>query len=237
MRLRAPWSHFWIAVIAAGGLFGRRTSAESSEEKDVKQFRDGDIILGAALQISSPNEDGKCTVMTTGIQLIETLNLIIDQVNANSSLLPGIKLGSIVIDTCSTDAIALKRVIREILPLALHDRRRGTNNSLPILSGVIGASRSSVSTQLAKLLGVFKIPQISYWSTSAELSDKNRFPFFFRIVPPDNYQVSAMMKFVTDQGWNYISILYDDDAYGVSGYQGNFGHLGVIDIVRKTSFR
>lgn len=34
-----------------------------------------------------------------------------------------------------------------------------------------------------------QIPQISYASTGIELSDKNRFEYFSRVVPPDVFQV------------------------------------------------
>ena len=50
-------------------------------------------------------------------------------------------------------------------------------------------SVSTVSARVANLLRLFKIPQISYASTSAALSDKSRFEFFARTVPPDNLQV------------------------------------------------
>lgn len=46
--------------------------------------------------------------------------------------------------------------------------------------------------QVANLLRLFKIPQVSYASTSAALSDKTRFEFFARTVPPDNYQVGLL---------------------------------------------
>jgi metabotropic glutamate receptor 2/3 len=45
--------------------------------------------------------------------------------------------------------------------------------------------------QVANLLRLFKIPQVSYASTSEALSDKTRFEFFARTVPPDKYQVDA----------------------------------------------
>jgi len=38
------------------------------------------------------------------------------------------------------------------------------------------------------LLRLFKIPQVSYASTSVALSDKTRYGLFARTVPPDNYQ-------------------------------------------------
>jgi ABC-type branched-subunit amino acid transport system substrate-binding protein len=37
-----------------------------------------------------------------------------------------------------------------------------------------------------------QIPQISYASTSTELSEKPRFQFFSRVVPPDTYQAEAV---------------------------------------------
>jgi ABC-type branched-subunit amino acid transport system substrate-binding protein len=37
-----------------------------------------------------------------------------------------------------------------------------------------------------------QIPQISYASTSTELSQKPRFQYFSRVVPPDTYQAEAV---------------------------------------------
>ena len=45
--------------------------------------------------------------------------------------------------------------------------------------------------RLGKAWVGFQIPQISYASTSLELSDKSRFEYFSRVVPPDNFQVRS----------------------------------------------
>uniref|UniRef100_A0A1I8JPD4 G_PROTEIN_RECEP_F3_4 domain-containing protein n=1 Tax=Macrostomum lignano TaxID=282301 RepID=A0A1I8JPD4_9PLAT len=63
------------------------------------------------------------------------------------------------------------------------------------------------------------IPQISYASTSPELSDNNRFDYFFRVVPPDNYQAKAMVAIVRSMGWNYVTAIYDEGTYGERGFQ------------------
>jgi hypothetical protein len=47
---------------------------------------------------------------------------------------------------------------------------------------VVGGSYSSVTVQVANLLRLFRIPQVSPASTNADLSDKNRFEFFARFV-------------------------------------------------------
>ncbi|OQR75598.1 metabotropic glutamate receptor-like [Tropilaelaps mercedesae] len=78
-------------------------------------------------------------------------------------------------------------------PLRLFERRRKTNAKLKpsgeAISGVIGGSYSEVSLQVANLLRLFRIPQISPASTGTALSDKTRYDFFARTVPPDTFQV------------------------------------------------
>ncbi len=62
-----------------------------------------------------------------------------------------------------------------------------------------------------------QIPQISYASTSMELSDKSRFEYFSRVVPPDTYQSQAMAEVVHALGWTYVSTLADEGNYGEKG--------------------
>ncbi len=69
------------------------------------------------------------------------------------------------------------------------------------VSGVIGAAFSGVSIMVANILRLFKVPQISYASTSTELSDKSRFEYFSRVVPPDNFQAQAMVEIAKVMGW------------------------------------
>ncbi len=59
------------------------------------------------------------------------------------------------------------------------------------VTAVVGAAFSGVSIMVANILRLFKIPQISYASTSTELSDKSRFQYFSRVVPPDNFQAQV----------------------------------------------
>ena len=61
---------------------------------------------------------------------------------------------------------------------------------------------------------LFQIPQISYASTSTELSDKTRFEYFSRVVPPDNRQAQAMVQVVQGLGWKYVSTVAVEGEYG-----------------------
>ncbi|KAI6239141.1 putative metabotropic glutamate receptor mgl-1 [Aphelenchoides fujianensis] len=83
---------------------------------------------------------------------------------------------------------------------------------------VVGASYSSVTVQVANLLRLFRIVQVSPASTNADLSDKNRFEYFARTVPSDNYQARAMVDIAAHFRWTYVSLVFSADEYGEVGF-------------------
>ncbi|XP_045033504.1 metabotropic glutamate receptor 1 isoform X1 [Daphnia magna] len=96
-----------------------------------------------------------------------------------------------------------------------------TNNNKrrKVLVGVIGPGSSAVSIQVQNLLQLFHIPQIGYSATSRDLSDKNRFGYFLRVVPPDELQAMAMLQIVQRYNWTYVSAVSTEGSYGESGLQ------------------
>lgn len=70
---------------------------------------------------------------------------------------------------------------------------------------------------MANLLRLFQIPQISYASTSAKLSDKTRYDYFARTVPPDFYQAKAMAEILRYFNWTYVSTVASEGDYGETG--------------------
>ncbi|XP_013392302.1 metabotropic glutamate receptor 6 [Lingula anatina] len=84
--------------------------------------------------------------------------------------------------------------------------------------GVVGAAESSISLQVANLLKLFYIPQISYFSTSPDLSNKERYPYFLRTIPSDASQAEVMIEIIKKLSWKYISIIYDATNYGLKGF-------------------
>ena len=74
-----------------------------------------------------------------------------------------------------------------------------------------------VSIQVANLLRLFSIPQVSYASTSAVLSDKSRFEYFARTVPSNNLQAETMADIVQHFNWTYVSTVASEGEYGEMG--------------------
>ena len=73
-------------------------------------------------------------------------------------------------------------------------------------------------------------PKVSFFSTSPELSNKQRFEYFSRTIPSDHYQVKAMVDIVMRMGWSYISIIYEESNYGVKAFEELEELLGKYNI-------
>ncbi|XP_056422381.1 G-protein coupled receptor family C group 6 member A isoform X2 [Hyla sarda] len=146
----------------------------------------------------------------------------IEMVN-NSSLIPGIKLGYEIYDTCSEATLAVSAALRFLstynTSMELLTFKCNYSDFTPKVKAVIGDSYSEVSIAVARLLNTQLIPQISHSSSAKILSDKFRFPAFLRTIPNDYYQTRAMAKLIHFSGWNWIGIIVMDDDYGRSALE------------------
>ncbi|XP_023289799.1 metabotropic glutamate receptor [Orussus abietinus] len=192
----------------------------------------GDIVLGGLFPV---HEKGGSTcgpkIYNRGVQRLEAMLFAVDQINQQREILPGITLGVHILDTCSRDTYALNQSLHfvrasrsnlDISVLECADRstpRVRKSASAGTLFGVVGGSYSSVSLQVANLLRLFHIPQISPASTATALSDKTRFDYFARTVPPDTFQSIALVDVVKSANWSYVSTVYSEGSYGEYGIE------------------
>ncbi|XP_060827422.1 metabotropic glutamate receptor 7-like isoform X2 [Bombus pascuorum] len=159
------------------------------------------------------------------MQRLEAMLYVLDEINSDDNLLPNTTLGALILDSCSSDTYALDQSMEFVRFYMNQDisEYKCENDKPPMyvphkpVTGVIGASFSVVSIMVANILRLFKIPQISYASTSTELSDKSRFEYFSRVVPPDNFQAQAMVEIIHQLGWKYVSTVAVEGDYGEKG--------------------
>ncbi|XP_049577938.1 metabotropic glutamate receptor 3 [Syngnathus scovelli] len=193
---------------------------------------EGDLVLGGLFPVHEKGggmeECGRVNE-DRGIQRLEAMLFAIDAINRDPVLLPGVTLGVHILDTCSRDTYALEQAL-EFVRASLTkvddseficpDGSYALQDDNPLaIAGVIGGSFSSVSIQVANLLRLFQIPQISYASTSAKLSDKTRYDYFARTVPPDFYQAKAMAEILRFFNWTYVSTVASEGDYGETGIE------------------
>ncbi|XP_048224698.1 vomeronasal type-2 receptor 26-like isoform X2 [Perognathus longimembris pacificus] len=84
----------------------------------------------------------------------------------------------------------------------------------PPKAAMVGETRSTLSVPMARLLGLYKFPQISYASTLPVLSDKTQFPSFFRTVASDLTSSQVVIHLVLHFRWSWVGILAQDDDFG-----------------------
>ena len=73
------------------------------------------------------------------------------------------------------------------------------------------------SSDRLQIGGLSRVPVVSYTATSDELSNAERFPYFLRTVPPDKFQVGAIVDILLHFNWKYVALFYSIDTYGIHG--------------------
>lgn len=71
--------------------------------------------------------------------------------------------------------------------------------------------------QVQNLLQLFNMPQVGYSATSRDLSNKNFFKYFLRVVPSDKLQAQVMIDLMLAHNWTYITVAYTEGEYITSG--------------------
>ncbi|XP_033481912.1 taste receptor type 1 member 3 [Epinephelus lanceolatus] len=191
----------------------------------------GDVVLGGLFPINlltsnlsqrrEPDNISCESLNEDGLGLSLVMKFAVDEINANQVLLPGIKLGYQIYDTCRQSAVIVKPTMSFLTAKS--------NNALSVLcnytnyetsiSAVIGPYSSEMVSVIGKLLGFFLMPQISYGATSDKFSDKLLYPSFFRTVPSDKWQVDVMALLLREFDWNWVALVGSEEEYGQRGVQ------------------
>lgn len=188
-------------------VWALETHAAMASRMDEEDSSNNTVLIGGLFSVRS-NEDGVCGMISSGpFANVEAMIFAVDNVNNNSDILPNVTLKFNIRDTCGLTNTALEEAVSL---MEIHRTDVG-------LSGIVGPALSDVSISVASLLRVFQIPQISHSSTATVLSNRQRFDYFFRTIPPDSFQARAMADLIVHFNWTYIIGIYTDDTYGRGG--------------------
>ncbi|XP_061734432.1 extracellular calcium-sensing receptor-like [Nerophis ophidion] len=144
----------------------------------------------------------------------QVMAFAIEEINEDTVLLPNISLGYRILDSCASPT----NTLRAALSLAVGEEETEPGVScLPAISALIAESGSSQSLAVAGTLGPFQLPIVSYFSTCACLSDRSKYPTFFRTIPSDYFQAKALAALVKRFSWRWIGAIQSDNDYGRHG--------------------
>ena len=226
---------FIICVLISLVSFSNASPQYSyNEESNLLMTQDGrisgmksrigkDIVIGGLVHVhGSTNE--RCdtrTIIQKNSESLEALLYAIDVINSDPSILPNLTLGYDIRDTCGSEIVGLDETIDIIYSngqIEIESCSTEFDNDTSLtetpVSAVIGAIISPVTISVAGLFRYFKIPQVSFSSTSTILNSRESYPHFFRTIPPDDQQVQAMIDLILHFQWDHVSTLYSSNSYG-----------------------
>ena len=184
------------------------------------------VLLGGLFPIHATTPTTACGELSKdSVQRVESMVNAINGINENSELLPNIKLAFSIRDTCSDPSYGLEQAFQFVQSRNRNLTCLSSGSENVAVSGVVGAQFSRVSLDIANLLRLYNIPQISYISTADILGDRSRFDYFFRTIPPDTLQARAIADMIVFFKWKFVFMLYSDDTYGGGGIDAVIEHL------------
>nr|XP_020443803.1 extracellular calcium-sensing receptor-like [Monopterus albus] len=185
----------------------------------------GDAILGGLFQIhffsvfpdlsftSEPQQPTCHGFDVLGFRQAQTMAFAIDEINRNHNLLPNVTLGYSAYDNCNIlgfrAALSLSNGQEEQVKL------NETCVGIPPVLGIVGDSSSTRCLAISSVLGLYRVPMVSYFATCSCLSDRQKFPSFFRTIPSDAFQVRAVIQILKHFSWTWAGLLISDDDYGL----------------------
>ncbi|XP_043929529.1 vomeronasal type-2 receptor 26-like [Protopterus annectens] len=140
----------------------------------------------------------------------------VKEINQTPELLPNVTLGFHIFDTCFSETRALQAGMW---------LSSGQDDSIPnyrclsrsVIPAIIGDGPPACSLPVARVLGLYKFPQISHGSTLPTVSDKAQVPSFLAVVPNSKYQSIGIARMLIHFGWRWIGIVASDNDYGIEG--------------------
>ncbi|XP_075237834.1 metabotropic glutamate receptor 2-like [Lycorma delicatula] len=217
-----------MLLVEEGNRYNNVETNLNNQDKQIWPIKkeatlEGEIILGGLMMVHEREETVTCGPIMPegGVQALEAMLYTLDVLNHRPDV--KFKIGAHILDDCDKDTYGLemavdfiKGSISNIEDAEFHCNKTQVRK---VISGVVGAASSVTSIQVANLLRLFKIPQVSFFSTSPELSNKQRFEYFTRTIPSDHHQVKAMVEIVRRLRWSYISIIYEESNYGIKAFE------------------
>ena len=123
--------------------------------------KDSDFVIGALFPVHSLSGD-KYKLDPQGVSWVESFLFAIDQINKNTTLLPGVKLGYDVRDTCKNAQVAIQQTLdflteTEYYKYSYEEETGGDNSNETVVYGYSGTTSDTckcVGQRNSRLIGV-----------------------------------------------------------------------------------
>lgn len=127
--------------------------------------------------------------------LVQGAELALDLINNDSRLLPEHSLEMVVSNSECLPDVAMKAFIKYI-----------TNNTIPI-TAVLGPGCSDEAEPIAALSRHFNMLVVSYGAEASSLSDRQKYPYFYRTIPQVDHHRFVYEQFFRAMDWKQIGAI------------------------------
>nr|KAG5689718.1 hypothetical protein BaRGS_006399 [Batillaria attramentaria] len=173
-------------------------------------------MLGALFAVNNIENNGCGEFSASLLRGVTAVTWFLDQLNA-MDYVPGVTLGLHAYRTCHSSEVAARGAIELMETYKILGTDVDWNATTPLL-GLLGPSTTNEAIVVSRMIGSMpedkRLLQISGSATGEALSDRTLYPNFFRVIPPDSTQVDVLAELLVQLKWNYVAIVYNDDAYG-----------------------
>uniref|UniRef100_A0A3B3SG59 Olfactory receptor C family, x2 n=1 Tax=Paramormyrops kingsleyae TaxID=1676925 RepID=A0A3B3SG59_9TELE len=144
----------------------------------------------------------------------QTMAFAIEEINQRRDLLPRLKLGYHIRDSCDDIPVSLRSSLLLVSgPPDLNANSACRGVPRPVSPVIIGDAASGVSMAILRTLGSFGIPLVSYFASCNCLSNKKEFPTFMRTMPSDAFQIKAIAKLIRYFHWTWVGVIGVESDY------------------------
>nr|XP_034992708.1 vomeronasal type-2 receptor 26-like [Zootoca vivipara] len=182
-------------------------------------YEPGDLIIGGIVShihylspsISFHNYPSLPFIDQPGVirkfyQHILALVFAVDEINESPKILPNSTLGFHIYDSYSDSRMTYQNTL-DLLSKSHHFFPNYICGTQKKAVGVIGGLSSETSSSMADVLGLYKIPQISYGSFEPAINDHIKSASFYRMVPNEDLQYRGIIQLLLHFRWKWVGLI------------------------------
>ncbi|CAL9135826.1 unnamed protein product [Musa textilis] len=166
-------------------------AATASDNNTISGSRPSEISIGALFTFNS----------TIGRAAKLAIELAVEDVNKNSSVLAGTRLRLFTQDTNCSGFL-------------------GTMEALQLIEknvvAMIGPQSSGIAHVISHAVNELHVPLLTFAATDPTLSPL-QYPYLIRTTQSDDFQMNAIADIISNYGWREVIAIFVDDDYGRGG--------------------
>uniref|UniRef100_A0ACB8G7B7 Uncharacterized protein n=1 Tax=Sphaerodactylus townsendi TaxID=933632 RepID=A0ACB8G7B7_9SAUR len=154
-----------------------------------------------------------CNLVSESHWLVLSFMFAIRDVNQNPNLLPNVTLGYSVYKNFDSARMTLDAMI-DLVSSGQENIPNYSCGPPNTVLAVLENAATEISVLISNVMGVYKIPQISYAFVSHALQDEAQFPFLYRMFPNEEYVYPGILKLLQHFRWTWVGLVAPDTDNG-----------------------